>query len=570
MDRAGLPGCPGNRIAWNKTEPRVTTRVLSLPHSWPTSALQHGARNLAIVVPYFVIFLVLDRVSFFRILPGTGFTPWNPPPAASIALLVLKGVRFAPALFLAGMMDDTFIVGLPHGLPATAAMEAITTVGYTGVAAALLRFGHADQGFPRVADVVVLLVAATLGTFTVAWLGVSAVFALGGISADLVYPSIWHSFIGDLTGIVGLVPAVLTLRQAWERWQEVAARSRAFDIGVFALGLGLALALVFGVARSKEQEFFYLLLLPVGWIAVRHGLAWSAIAVLVEQLALIATVALRAYPSADFLAYQMLSLVVAGTGLLLGAVVTERQRAELQLREWQSELYRTARLTTAGALGAAIVHEISQPLATVATYAHVCRRLLARHPPDLRLIGDTIAKVEYEVRRTGEIVERLRDLWSKGEPRWSRLDLAEVTRKVAGALDDMARSSGVTLRIEAPPLPPIAADRVQLEQVLVNLMRNAIEAAAEGSAAEKLVAVALTRRDDQVELAVADNGRGIAPDVAERLFEPFETSKPRGMGIGLTLSREIVEAHRGRLWRDPTAAVGARFVLRLPAAEPAP
>jgi two-component system sensor kinase FixL len=550
--------------------PRMTTRVLSWPQLWPAPPLGDMGRTLVSVGIYLALYLALDRISFFQVLPGTGFTPWNPPPAASLALLVLKGPRFAPALFLAGMIDDIAVVGLPNRLPATAVMEAITALGYTAVAIGLRRFAHAEQGFPRVADVVVLLLGAFAGTLTVATLAVGALVLLHGLPPAMFHPSVWHFFIGDLTGIVGLLPALLTAAQAWQRWKEMPAATRVLDIGVFALSLGIALALVFGVARSKELQFFYLLLLPVVWIGVRNGLAWSAMAILLEQLALIATVALRDYPAADFLAYQMLSLAVAGTGLLLGAVVTERQRAELQLRQWQAELYRSARLTTAGALGAAVVHEISQPLATVATYAHVCRRLLARHPPDLGLIGQTVAKVESEVRRTGEIVERMRDLWSKGEPRWSRLDLAEVTRKVAGALDDMARETGVTLRVEAQPLPPIAADRVQLEQVLVNLLRNAIEAAAEGSAAEKLVSVALARRDDKVELAVADNGRGVAPDIAERLFAPFETSKPRGMGIGLTLSREIVEAHRGQLWRDPTAAVGARFVLRLPAVEPQP
>jgi len=548
----------------------MTTRVLSRPQLWPAPPLGDLGRGLATVVVYLAVYLALDRISFFQVLPGTGFTPWNPPPAASFALVILRGPRFAPALFLAGLIDDIFVVGLPQGLTATVAMEALTALGYTATAVALRRFAHADQGFPRVADVVLLLLGALIGTATVATLAVGVLVLLRGLPAPLFYPSVWNFFIGDLTGIVGLLPALLTLPQAWERWKEVPAATRLLDIGVFVLGLAVALALVFGAARSKELQFFYLLLLPVVWIGVRHGLAWSAIAVLVEQLALIATIALREYPTADFLAYQMLSLAVAGTGLLLGAVVSERQRAELQLRQWQSELYRTTRLTTAGALGAAVVHEISQPLATVATYAHVCRRLLARDPPDLGLVGDTVAKVESEVRRTGEIVERLRDLWSKGEPRWSRLDLAEVTRKVADALDDTARLSGVALRIEAQSLPPIAADRVQLEQVLVNLVRNAIEAAAEGGAAEKLVTVTLSRHKGGVELAVADNGRGIAPDIAERLFAPFETSKPRGMGIGLTLSREIVEAHRGRLWRDATAAVGARFVLRLPAAEPAP
>jgi C4-dicarboxylate-specific signal transduction histidine kinase len=285
---------------------------------------------------------------------------------------------------------------------------------------------------------------------------------------------------------------------------------------------------------------------------------------LLSQLTLVSTIALLAYPHTDFLAYQILSLAMAAMGLILGAVVTERQHAELCLRQNQAELFRTARITTAGALGAAVVHEISQPLATVATYAHVCRRLMAASSLDFELLGRTMTKVESEILRAGEIVERLRDFLSKGEPRWSLIDLTDMTHKVVGALADMARAHGVIVRIDARPLLQIATDRTQVEQVLVNLVRNAIEAMSESGDTEKWVWIRLRQIDGEVQLAVEDNGCGVPPDVAERLFEPFETSKPRGMGLGLSLSREIVKALGGRLWRDATVTNGARFVLRLP------
>jgi C4-dicarboxylate-specific signal transduction histidine kinase len=183
---------------------------------------------------------------------------------------------------------------------------------------------------------------------------------------------------------------------------------------------------------------------------------------------------------------------------------------------------------------------------------------------DFELLDRTMAKVESEILRAGDIVGRLRDFLSKGEPRWSLIDLTDMTHKVVGALADTARSHGVIVRIDARPLLQIAADRTQVEQVLANLIRNAIEAVGESNSTEKWVWIHLRQIEEEVELAIEDNGCGVPSDLAERLLEPFETSKLRGMGLGLSLSREIVKAHGGRLWRDETVTSGARFVLRLP------
>jgi two-component system sensor kinase FixL len=393
----------------------------------------------------------------------------------------------------------------------------------------------------------------------VACLAVSVLAMTSQLPHYLIAPSIRHFFIGDLTGIVGLLPFLLTISQAWDRWKELSLTSKIFDIGVYAIGLGFALSVVFGVARPYELQFFYLLLPPVVWIGVRHGLPWCAVAILVEQLALIFVITHLDYQMTDFLAFQILSLAVAATGLVLGAVVTERQRAEHSLRQQQAELARVSRLTTAGALGAAVVHEISQPLATIATYAHLCRRILASEPGDLELLGRTMTNVESEIRRVGDIIERLRDFLGKSEPRWCAVNLAEVTREIVSVLADEARARGVAVRIDVRPLPYIAADRIQIEQVLINLIRNAIEAVTEVGNLERWVRIHLRHVDDAVEVAVDDSGPGVSPEIAQHLFEPFETSKQRGMGLGLSLSREIVKAHGGTLRWDATVAVGARL-----------
>jgi two-component system sensor kinase FixL len=529
------------------------------------SEVRAPVRNAVIVTCIYVaVYITLDWISFVQALPSVGFTPWNPPPAASLALLILKGLRFAPALFAASVVSDGLIAGFPLGIEPTLASEAIVAVAYTGVAAALRRFAHADQGLARMADVGWLLLITGVGTITTAVLVVAAIAGMHGVPPDLRYTSFRHFFIGDLTGIIGLLPVFLTVSQARARWKEIPQAIRSFDLVVFAVGLAIALLLVFASPWSKELELFYLLLLPVVWIGVRHGLPWCAIAIFVEQSVLVSIIGLLDYAKEDFLSYQVLSLSIASTGLILGAVVTERQRAERYLRQQQAEVSRVARITTAGALGASVVHEISQPLATIATYIHVCRRLLWSEPIDLELLGGTLASAESQVRRAGEIVERLRNFLGRTELRWSSIDLADIARRVIGTLADDAECVGAHVRIDERPLPRIAADRVQIELALANLVRNAIEAVAERGGPERQVQVRLRHIADEVQVEVEDNGCGVRPDIAEHLFEPFETSKRRGLGLGLSLSREIVKAHGGSLRWDATVTTGARFVLRLP------
>jgi len=253
----------------------------------------------------------------------------------------------------------------------------------------------------------------------------------------------------------------------------------------------------------------------------------------------------------------MLSLAIAVAGLVLGTVVTERQHTELQLRQQQAELGRITRLVTAGALGSTIVHEISQPLATLATYAHACRRLPSGDRQAEKLLMETLAKIESEALRAGEIIERLRDFLSKGDMQLAPLTLGEAARRVAGALVDEARVQDVELRIDAQSETSIMADRVQIDQLLVNLMRNGIEAAAEGAHGQKRVRVRISQSDSETRVDVEDNGPGVAPEIVGSLFEPFTTSKPRGMGLGLSLSRQIVESLGGSLWCERTGPMGA-------------
>ena len=218
----------------------------------------------------------------------------------------------------------------------------------------------------------------------------------------------------------------------------------------------------------------------------------------------------------------------------------------------------------AGAMGMALAHEISQPLSTVATYLHAARRLLQSSVASGPVL-DALIKAEDEAQRAREVLERIRDFVSSGNLNLQVIDLSGLAEKIAALCREEATARGVQIETESvSPVPPVSADRVQIEQVLNNLVANAIDAAAERSDARGRVIIRLSSHSEAVVIQIEDNGPGVAPELAASLFEVYQTTKPRGMGLGLPLSLRIVQRHAGRLWWEPNRPVGARFVVTLP------
>jgi two-component system, LuxR family, sensor kinase FixL len=265
----------------------------------------------------------------------------------------------------------------------------------------------------------------------------------------------------------------------------------------------------------------------------------------------------------DFGEFQILMLVLSITGLLLGAVVTERERVSLLLREEQTELARVSAHATAGAMGMLLAHELSQPLSTVATYTLAARRML-RSGSGSEPVIDALSKAEAELQRTREVLERIRDFVSAGKMEPRLLDLVDVAQKIRALRIEEANARGVDVAFESfRPVPLVKADKVGIEQVLNNIVANAVDAAAERGDARGRVVIRVIGRGDCVIVQIDDNGPGVPPEMAESLFEPYQTSKPRGMGLGLTLSRQIVQKHAGLLWWRPVVPEGTRFVVEL-------
>jgi len=244
--------------------------------------------------------------------------------------------------------------------------------------------------------------------------------------------------------------------------------------------------------------------------------------------------------------------------------LTERQDTESRLQELQSELVHISRLTAMGEMASTLAHELNQPLSAIANYLKGVRRLLERQGgAQSGVISDAVDKAAQQALRAGDIVRRLRDFVARGESERRVESLAKLVEEASALALVGAKEQGVRVRTQYDlDVDLVFADKVQVQQVLLNLMRNAIEAMA-GSPRRDLI-LSTAAADGMALIAVADTGPGIDAEIAEQLFQPFVTSKPHGMGVGLSISRTIVEAHGGRIWTEPNPDGGTIFSFTLP------
>jgi two-component system sensor kinase FixL len=245
--------------------------------------------------------------------------------------------------------------------------------------------------------------------------------------------------------------------------------------------------------------------------------------------------------------------------------LTETQASRARMQELQQRLEQATRLRAMGQMAAALAHELNQPLTAVASYLAAADRLLAGTPAQPDRAHAAVAHARAQTQRAGEIIRALRRFVAGGEVAPQPEKLAPLVEEACALALVGGRAAAVRVHLELPPdLPAVQADRVQVQQVLLNLIRNAIEAMADGTRRELVLSAA--RQDGLVRIDVADSGAGLSAEVAAQLFQPFVTTKPDGMGIGLSICRSIVEAHGGRLSVRPNPDGGTVFSFTLPEA----
>jgi C4-dicarboxylate-specific signal transduction histidine kinase len=297
-----------------------------------------------------------------------------------------------------------------------------------------------------------------------------------------------------------------------------------------------------GIRQRTDYELDYRIVLPDRTVRYIHSLAHPVFS-----------------PSGDLVEF-------VGTSM----DVTEQKRADEErerLRQLQADLAHINRVTTMGQLAASIAHEIKQPISAAHMNAKASLRWLDRDQPDIKEAREAVSRIAQDVTRASEIISRIRILFKKGEAEREWVDVNEVIREMISLLHSETARRGISIHIEfAPDLPKVRADRVQLQQVFMNLMRNGIDAIDELNAERKgdLTITAQTNSVDEVLISVTDTGIGLPHDRVESVFDAFFTTKPQGTGMGLSISRSIIESHGGRLWAAANPDRGATFHFTLP------
>lgn len=512
---------------------------------------------------YLAAYAGLDWISLIGPYAHLGITPWNPGTGLSFALVLLFGLRMIPFLLVSPLLAD--FVNQQFTMPW--AVEALTAAllggGYSLAVAALLRPQvRFDPALGSMRDLVLLMAVAVVAAAVVASGYVGLTVGAGQLPVQDLWAAALHYWVGDVIGVIVVTPFALfalTRRRLLPLTTETALQFAA---------IGLALALVFGLAQEQQFQLFYVLFLPIVWLAVRTGLEGVSVGILVTQVGLILGIQLSPAGRFDVTAFQALMLVLAATGLVAGALVTERRRAEAQLRLQQEQLSRLSRLGSMGELAAAVAHELNQPLMAAGTYARLVNEAMTSGNADIGSVAETAKKAAAQIERAADVVRHLRAL--------VRLDRSgrapcQFERIVQEALElcrpDLDRAHVSAHTEIAADLPPVMVDLLQIEQVLINLLRNAVEAIAESGSLRGSVRIeAKPAGADFVEVRVLDSGPGFPPEFLESAFLPLASHKEEGLGIGLPLCRSIVEAHGGRLSLD-AGVQGAAVRFTLPVAK---
>jgi C4-dicarboxylate-specific signal transduction histidine kinase len=267
-----------------------------------------------------------------------------------------------------------------------------------------------------------------------------------------------------------------------------------------------------------------------------------------------------------FAAFLVATLLVTGLMETKRRAEHSRSRAQEALRQANSDLARVSRATTLGELTASLAHEVNQPIAAAVTDANTCLRWLTREAPDLEEAREAASRTIKDVTRAAEIINRVRQLFKKGPPERELVDVNEIIREMVVLLRSETTRYSITVRTDlVANLPHVIGDRLQLQQVLMNLIVNSVDAMRDTKGTRLLIIRSEQTDNGQLMVSVSDTGVGLPPEQVEQIFNPFFTTKPQGTGMGLRISRSIVESHDGRLWAATNSPRGATFHLTLPA-----
>ncbi len=500
--------------------------------------LYRHLRDIAVFAPCYI---ALDWASYIDPVGLYNITPWNPQPAIALIWTLLSGLSALPAIVATILASEFVVRGASGGLWVTLAMGLVLGCGYAAIAMAF-RSASPRVALRSSAELSSFVGIVALGTAVVAAAFIGLLELTGG-TGDTRFVQAWLRFwTGDAVGLLVTAPLLFAAIDPQSRGELLAlARRREFALQL--LTLGITLWVVFAGITGDPAAHFYVLFLPLIWIALRAGFNGAIVTTGIVQLAVVLVVHSGTGSGFPLLEVQALVATLTLTGLFLGMAVDERARVEEELRQ-------SMRLAAAGEMAGAITHEINQPLTALANYGASAQMLIARGgDAPAQALPEVLQRMLHEAERAAQIVKRLRDLFRSGSTRLEQVPvptLLAAARRIAAQIDDQQQTAFEF--IDGNPLPPLFVDRLQVEVILRNLIANAVEAVAGNPPGRRRVSIRAEAHDSgRLRIVVLDNGPGVSREQAAELFRPFRSGKPTGMGLGLAVSRAIAEAHGGSL-----------------------
>jgi len=507
-------------------------------------------RFIELVIAYLFAYLALHWTSYVFVYPDFGVTPWDPKTGLSFLLAALLGPIAFPVLFVTTGLGQYFTT--PYAEPSLIlARSLLFAVLYTIAGVTFARMTATDRP-GAIAQVLKLLLIGTVGAVLYGVLVVIVIAWLNRMPSPWLLSAIVTSATGDLIGTATIVPLYLA-------WKSVAPLRMPDAAVLFRLGAGFliifgASIIVFGLDAIDQFKFFYLLLLPIVASALRYGFVGAALSIVATDLCMIAIIYVRDFAPGTATELQILMITLSATGLLLGSVVSERSRLSSELIEShqklsdaQSKLLHASRVLLVNEMASAVAHEINQPLSAIRNFIRTVQRLLPERELDRAKIGSLIDAAVAQVDVASTIINDTRRLVKRDPTDRPTASLSESIELCLRLLQGEIRRANADVRSSVPAGVEVHIPPVKLQQVLLNLLRNAIEAV-EGRAPARIEIANEPSGDVMTKVSVRDSGPGIGEDIRAELFKPFATSKESGLGLGLNLSRSIVEDHGGELW----------------------
>jgi len=501
------------------------------------------------------LYIALDAASFIHPLHGLNITPWNPAPAVGLVFLLRQGRAGWLALLATVVLSEWLVRGIPHSWSASLLSSLVLAGGYITMGEVLRRRLLPASLLDDRTALFNWIVPIAIGSCLISMFYLSSLSLLGLLPADGWQKGVLQFWVGDGVGIAVAMPLFWWLSSARGRSLLQAAFLRWETLGYALLSL-VALWLAFDIGDGSRSKLFYLLFLPIVWASARQGMAGAIISASLLQVEVIVMVQAQGYGVVPLAELQMLSLAMALIGFFIGSVVDEQQRTSDELRQ-------SLRLAAAGEMAGALAHELNQPLTALSTYAAACETLLERGESGERL-NVAIRGMLVESGRTGEVVRRLRDFFRTGATRLEAVQLPELLDQSSRHYREKASDQGIEFRLGPVPDVELLADRLQLEVVLRNLLANAFDALSAPGLAQRTVDLrAELAPGSRIAIVVEDTGSGLTEAETARLFEPFHSSKSSGLGLGLVISRAIVETHGGTLLGEVAGHGVFRIILPL-------